>query len=172
MNIERSTLSGDCVLSVSSEQSQPFSFPGSVVVEGDKFRFSLMGVEAAYDGSTLYMYSEDTQELTLTSPTEEELMQTNPLRFAKALAQVSRVEEKTASNGNHVITLYPDNLSAGILRVVLTLDKEGKLPLSVEVKQTNNVSRLTFIDPVLSTHPNPPISFTIEKPDAFLNDLR
>lgn len=172
MNIERNTLTSDCVLSVSSEQSQPFSFPGSLVLEGDKFCFSLMGIEAAYDGSTLYMYSEDTQELTLTAPTEEELMQINPLRFAKALAEVSRVEEKTASSGNKVITLYPNNFNAGIMRVTLTIDKEEKLPLSIEVKEADKVSRLMFTNPVFSFGLNSPIPFTIEKPDAFLNDLR
>lgn len=171
-SISSSTLKSDCVLSISSEQSQPFSYPGSVVLEGDKFLLSLLDIEAAYDGTTLSVYSDDTEELTLSHPTEEELLQTNPLRFAKALAEVSRVEEKTAANGNQVVTLYPNDLSAGIVRVTLILNREGKMPLSIEVKEVDKLSLLTFTNPALSSNPNPPISFTIEKPDAFLNDLR
>lgn len=173
--LEQSTLSSDCVLTISSEQSQDFSYPGSVVMEGDKFRLSILGMEAAYDGTTMYMYSEDTQELTLTNPTEQELQQINPLRFAKALAAVSRVEEKQAKNGNQVVTLYPNELSAGIMRVTLTLDKAGKLPVSIEVKEANQSSRLVFVEPILSpitSHHSPLTSFSLEKPGAFLNDLR
>ena len=170
-SLSSSTLTSDCVLSISSEQSHPFSYPGSVVLEGDKFLISMLNMEMAYDGRTLYIYSEDTEELTLTTPTEEELMQTNPLRFAKALVEVSRVEEKTLTTGNKVVTLYPNDLSAGVVRVTLTLDKEGKLPISIEIKEADKTSRLTFIEPTLSSAPSAN-RYQLDKPNAFLNDLR
>lgn len=170
-NIEKTTLSSDCVLTVSSEQSQDFSYPGTIVLEGDKFSLEMFGIEAAYDGQTMYMYSDDTQELTLTNPTEEDLLQTNPLRFAKALAEVSRIEEKQTKNGNKEVTLYPNELRAGILRVTLTLDKEGKLPVSIEIKEADKSSRLVFIDPNYLS-PSSLQDYTIRKPDAFINDLR
>lgn len=174
-NLENNTLISDCVLSVSSDKSQSFSYPGSVVMQGDKFSLSMLGIEAAYDGKTLYMYSEDTDELTLTSPTEEELQQTNPLCFARALAKVSRIEEKTTSSGNIMISLYPNDISAGIMHVTLTLDKEGKLPLSIEIKEADKSSRLTFVEPVIKTdnkNDSNANRFIIEKEGAFLNDLR
>ncbi len=171
LSLEQNVLSSECVLSISSEQSQPFSYPGSVVLEGDKFLMSMLDIEAAYDGTTLYVYSEDTEELTLSNPTQEELLQTNPLRFAKALAEVSRVEEKTSANGNQIITLYPNDLSVGIVRVVLTLDKEGKVPVSIEIKEADKTSRLTFIGPTLSSAPSSNM-YNLDKPNAFLNDLR
>lgn len=170
-SISSSTLTSECVLSISSEQSQPFSYPGSVILEGDKFLLSMLGIEAAYDGSTLYVYSEDTEELTLSNPTEEELMQTNPLRFAKALAEVSRVEERTLNNGSKIVTLYPNDLSAGIVRVALTIDKDGQLPISIEIKEADKTSRLTFIEPTLGSSPSANI-YKLDKPNAFLNDLR
>lgn len=171
LSLEQNVLSSECVLSISSEESQPFSYPGSVVLEGDKFLLSMLDIEAAYDGSTLYVYSEDTEELTLSNPTAEELMQTNPLRFAKALAEVSRVEEKTLANGTKVVTLYPNDLSAGIVRVTLTVDKEGKMPVSIEIKEADKTSRLTFIEPSLSAAPSSN-TYQLDKPNAFLNDLR
>lgn len=171
LSLEQNVLSSECVLSISSEESQPFSYPGSVVLEGDKFFLSMLDIEAAYDGSTLYVYSEDTEELTLSNPTEEELMQTNPLHFAKALAEVSRVEEKILATGNRVVTLYPNDLSAGIVRVTLTIDKEGKLPVSIEIKEADKTSRLTFLEPSLSSAPSANI-YQLNKPNAFLNDLR
>lgn len=177
LSLEQNVFSSDCVLSVSSEQSQPMFFPGSVVMEGDKFCLSILGMEVAYDGSTMYMYSDNTQELTLTKPSEEDLQQTNPLRFAKALAEVSRVEEKTTKSGNQVITLYPNDISVGIMRVVLTLNKEGKLPVSIEIKEANQVSLLSFTNPILSSRASREkggknLSYKIDKPNAFLNDLR
>lgn len=172
--LEKSTLSSDCVLTVSSEQSQDFSYPGSVVIEGDRFALSMFDMEVAYDGQTLYMYSSDSQELTLSHPGEEELQQTNPLRFAKALVNVSRVEEKESKSGNQVVTLYPNDLSAGVVRFTLVLDEAGKLPVSIEIKEVNKSSRLVFVTPHLSsvTRPSPDSRFQLSKPEAFLNDLR
>lgn len=172
VNIEGGTLSSDCVLTISSEQSQSLSYPGSFVMNGDKFRFVMMGYEAVYDGSTLYFYSDDTQELTLSNPTKDELQQLNPLLFAKALMTASRVEEKKANDGKHIITLYPDNLAAGITKLVLTLEKDGKKPVSVEVKEVNQTSRLVFLHPTLTSDTTPNTSFVLDKPSAFLNDLR
>ena len=169
--IEKCTLTSDCVFTISSEQSQDFSYPGSVIMEGDKFYLNILGIEAAYDGETMYMYSDDMQELTLSNPSEEELQQTNPIRFAKALAEVSRIEEKVAKNGKREVILYPNDLSMGVLRVALTLDQNGKLPVFVEIREINKLSRLVFVDPqITSSHSLH--SFTLNKPDAFLNDLR
>lgn len=172
-SLDTCTLRTDCVLTLSSNASQPFSYPGSLVMKGSCFRLDMLGYEVAYDGSTFYLYSDDTQELTLTSPTEEELMQINPLLFAKALVSVSRVEEKTATDGTHIVNLYPNDLSAGIVRVSLVIDKEGLYPLSLEIKEADKSSRLVFHHPTSDTgHQTPDTIFVLSKPDVFLNDLR
>ena len=56
-NLETKTLQSDFTVTVSEEVNAPMNYPGSLVMQGDRFRLSMFDIEAAYDGKTLYMYS-------------------------------------------------------------------------------------------------------------------
>lgn len=170
-SLEDKTLRSDFTLSVTDDQSQPMTYSGTLTMHGRQFLLSMWSIESAFDGQTLYMYSEDSEELTLSTPTEEELLQTNPFLYAKALVPVCRVDEKPLSGkGQTLITLTPDDLSAGIACFVLKVETATLLPLSVELRETTG--RTTSLRLTNSTYITDHQSFTIEKPDAFLNDLR
>lgn len=170
-SLEDKTLRSDFTLSVTDDQSQPMTYSGTLTMHGKQFLLSMWAIESAFDGQTLYMYSEDTEELTLSTPTEEELLQTNPFLYAKALVPVCQVDEKVlSSKGQTLITLTPDDPSAGIARFVLKVETATLLPLSVEIRETTGkTTSLRLTNPAYITDHQ---SFTIEKPDAFLNDLR
>lgn len=169
--LEEKAWQSDFTLSMTDEQSQPMTYSGTLTMQGNRFTLSMWSMEAAYDGQTMYMYSEDTEELTLSSPSDEELLQTNPFLYAKALVPVCRVEEKTLQGKDAVvITLTPDDTSAGIARFTLRVNSTTLLPASVEIRETTGkTTSLRLTNPRYITTPQ---SFRIEKPDAFLNDLR
>ena len=169
--LEEKAWQSDFTLSMTDEQSQPMTYSGTLTMQGNRFALSMWSIEAAYDGQTMYMYSEDTEELTLSSPSDEELLQTNPFLYAKALVPVCRVEEKTLQGKDAVvITLTPDDTSAGIARFTLRVNSTTLLPASVEIRETTGkTTSLRLTNPRYITTPQ---SFRIEKPDAFLNDLR
>ena len=170
-SLEDKTLRSDFTISVTDDQSQPMTYSGTLTMHGRQFLLSMWSIESAFDGQTLYMYSEDSEELTLSTPTEEELLQTNPFLYAKALIPVCQVDEKPLSGkGQTLITLTPDDLSAGIACFVLKVETATLLPLSVELRETTG--RTTSLRLTNSTYITDHQSFTIEKPDAFLNDLR
>lgn len=168
--LETQTLQSDFTLSVTDEQSQPVTYAGTLTMQADRFILSMWSIEAAYDGTTLYMYNDDTEELTLSTPTDKELRQTNPFLYAQALVPVCQVEEKELPNkGQTLITLIPHDTSAGIARFTLRVNTT-LLPLSVEIRETTGkTTTLRLTNPTyLTTTP----TFTITKPDAFLNDIR
>lgn len=169
--LEEKTWQSDFTLSMTDEQSQPLTYSGALTMQGNRFALSMWSMEAAYDGQTMYIYSEDTEELTLSSPTQEELLQTNPFLYAKALVPVCRVEEKTLQGKDIVvITLTPNDTAAGIARFILRVNGTTLLPSSAEIHETTGkTTSLRLINPRYITTPQ---SFRIEKPDAFLNDLR
>lgn len=170
-SLEDKTLRSDFTLSVTDDQSQPMTYSGTFTMHGRQFLLSMWVIESAFDGQTLYMYSEDSEELTLSTPTEEELLQTNPFLYTKALVPVCQVDEKVLSGkGQTLITLTPDDTSAGIAHFVLKVETATLLPLSVEIRETTGrTTSIRLTNPAYITDPQ---SFTIEKPDAFLNDLR
>ena len=158
--------------SLAEEINAPMNYPGSIVMRGDKFRLEMFGLDAAYDGKTLYMYSGETDELTLSNPTEEELLEANPLRYAKALVPVCNTTERTTSDGKQtIITLTPKDQSIGINRFTLRVRNDDLIPLSVEIKEGKKISTLKMKNPVFLSSSPVPFTITPDK-DTYINDMR
>ena len=172
-NLETKTLQSDFTVTVAEEVNAPMNYPGTIVMCGSKFRLEMFALEAAYDGNTLYLYSGDTDELTLSNPTEQELVETNPLLYAKALVPVCNVVEKTITNNQApitLITLTPKDQSIGINRFVLQIRTADLMPLSVEIKEGKKSSTLRFKSPrFVTTKQEYKI---IPDKDTYINDMR
>lgn len=167
--LEQKTLQSDFSITITQEQTQPMTYAGTLAMRDQKFALEFIGIEAAYDGQTLYMYSEDTEELTLSTPTEEELIQTNPFLYARALLPLCEYAEKAVGDKTQ-ITLTPRDQSLGIHKFVLRLVTTTLLPVSAEIHESDGkVTTLRLNNP---EYKNECPKFSIEKPEAFINDLR
>ena len=167
--LEQKTLQSDFSITITQEQTQPMTYAGTLAMRDQKFALEFIGIEAAYDGQTLYMYSEDTEELTLSTPTEEELIQTNPFLYARALLPLCEYAEKAVGDKTQ-ITLTPRDQSLGIYKFVLRLVTTNLLPVSAEIHESDGkVTTLRLNNP---EYKNECPKFSIEKPEAFINDLR
>jgi len=158
-------------VTVAEEVNAPMNFPGQIVMEGDRFRLEMFAIEAAFDGKTMYMYSSETDELTLTNPTEQELLEANPFLYAKALVDVCNITEKASQDGTQtIVTLTPKDQSIGINRFTLLVRNEDLMPMKVEIKEGKKISTLKMKDPQFITTPQ---DYTIH-PDknTFVNDMR
>ena len=170
-NLQTKTLQSDFTVTVSEEVNAPMNYPGTIVMHGDHFRLEMFGLEAAYDGKTMYMYSGETDELTLTNPTEQELLEANPFLYANALVGVCNVTERNTSDGlQTIVTLTPKDQSIGINRFVLRVRNNDLIPLQVEIKEGKKVSTLKMKDPKWVDAKQE----YILKPDknTFVNDMR
>ena len=108
--LEQKTLVSDFTMTytqspIANSQS-PITYTGNLAMHGKQFSLSMFNMEAAYDGNTLYMYSDELEELSLSTPTEEELVQTNPFLYAQALLPVCQYAEKVVGDKTQ-ITLTP-----------------------------------------------------------------
>ena len=167
--LEQKTLVSDFSISIAEQPSQPMTYTGDLAMHGKQFKLSMFAMDAAYDGNTLYMYSEDTEELTLSTPAEEELTQTNPFLYAQALLPVCEQTEKTVGDKTQ-ITLTPKDPSAGIAKFVLRVVTASLLPTTVEIYEDGGKMTTLRLSNARYTEETP--AFTIEKEGAFVNDLR
>ena len=179
-NLETKTLQSDFTVTVAENVASPMNYPGSLTMQGTQFKLSMFNIEAAYDGKTLYMYSPDTDELTLTNPTEQELVQANPFLYAKALVDVCNITERTLTANPSpltanpspltVITLTPKDQSIGINRFVLKVRTDDLMPLSIELKEGNKMTTLKLKEPKFIESKQ---EYKIQ-PDksTFINDMR
>lgn len=170
-NLEQKTLHSAFTVTVSEEVASPMNYPGEIIMQGDKFSLEMMDIEAAYDGKTMYIYSGQTDELTLSNPTEQELLEANPFRYAKALVDVCDIVEK-ASGDNTLITLTPKDQSIGINRFVLKVRTADLMPLSVELKEGKKLTTLKLKEPKFVAS-NPDYIFVLKpSKNTFINDMR
>ena len=170
-NLETKTLQSDFTITVAEEVNAPMNYPGSLTMQGQLFRLSMFNIEAAYDGKTMYMYSPETDELTLTNPTEQELLESNPLLYAKALVPVCNITEKAANDGQTtIITLTPKDQSIGINRFTLHVRNNDLMPLQVEIKEGKKTSTLKFKEPKFVNEKQK--YEIIPEKDTFINDMR
>ena len=170
--LEQKTLVSDFSLSIAEQQAQPMTYSGNLAMHGQQFALSMFAMDAAYDGNTLYIYSEDLEELTLSTPTEEELAQTNPFLYAQALLPVCKYAEKVIGDKTQ-ITLTPNspvNNTAVITKFVLRVTTASLLPNTVEIHEDGG--KMTTLRLTNAHYTDEPQSFTIEKEGAFINDLR
>ena len=168
-NLETKTLQSAFTITVAEEINAPMNYPGEIIMQGNKFRLEMMDIEAAYDGKTMYMYSGQTDELTLSNPTEQELLQANPFLYAKALVDVCNIVEK-ASGDNTLITLTPKDQSIGINRFVLKLRTADLMPLSIELKEGKKMTTLKLKEPKFVSALQK-WEITPDK-NTFINDMR
>ena len=170
-NLETKTLQSDFTVTISEEVNAPMNYPGKILIQGDKFCLEMMAIKAAYDGKTMYMYTSETDELTLTHPTEEELLEANPFRYAKALVDVCNITEKASQDGKQTtITLTPKDQSIGINRFTLQVRNEDLMPLKAEIREGKKTSSLTLKEPKFVSGEQQ-FEIVPEK-STFVNDMR
>ena len=170
-NLETKTLSSEFTVTVSEEINAPLNYPGELTMHGRCFQLDMFNIEAAYDGKTLYMYNPDIDELTLTNPTEQELVEANPFLYAKALVDVCNVTERATQDGKMtIITLTPKDQSIGINRFVLKVRNSDLVPLSVEIKEGKKTTLLKMTDPKF-VQQQPKYEIQPDK-NTFVNDMR
>ena len=175
--LEQKTLVSDFSMTytqspIANSQS-PITYTGNLAMHGKQFSLSMFNMEAAYDGNTLYMYSDELEELSLSTPTEEELVQTNPFLYAQALLPVCQYAEKVVGDKTQ-ITLTPTspiaNTQSPIAKFVLRVTTATLLPTMVEIHETEGPLTILRLNNARYTNETP--SFVIEKEGAFINDLR
>lgn len=167
--LEQKTMQSEITISIADSKTQPITYSGNITIHGKQFALEMFSMEAAYDGKTLYMYSEDTEELTLSTPTEEELIETNPFLYAQALLPICQYAEKEVDEKTQ-ITLTPYDSAAGISKFIIRVATTDLRPISTEIHEMDGkVTTLRFTNPQYTN--NPPI-FSIQKEGAFINDLR
>ncbi len=168
--LQSQRLQSDFTLSVTTEQAQSLTYQGTLTMQGTLFRVSMLDMESAYNGQTLYVYSEDTKELTLSTPTQEDLIMTNPFLFAQALVPQSAVTQEQTKEGT-LITVIPNETSAGIIRMTLLVDADT-IPKRLVVKEKDKQTTLRLTNPKITNPTEGKNEFTIEKEGVFVNDLR
>ena len=170
--IDAQTLSSSFTITHFETANSPITLKGTMKIRGEKYRMSVADTEAAYDGKTLYIYKEQDNELTITTPLTEEVLEANPFLFARELQKESRVRFSSTNKDQklYVIELIPsDPRVAGSSKVTIKIRRSDWTPVEIVEREGESKTTITFSDAAYSSDLP---SFTISHPNAYINDLR
>lgn len=167
--MDQTTFRAKFTLTIAETAAHPQTHSGRIAMRGQQFYINLFNTEASYDGKTFYIYSPETKELTMSAPTKDELLESNPLLYARELSKVCKVSEKPTNAGTTIITLVPKDQSKGVQRFELTLKTATLMPVSLEVKEGGSYTRITFREGKFSD--DKPV-FVMQRKNATIIDLR
>ena len=105
------------------------STTGKMHLQGDAFRLEYGTITAVYTAGTLTYYDSAEHTLTISKPSQDELLQINPLYFLRSRAQgfTSQLEGKAGATA--VVAFTPQQKS-NISRVVTTFQTSNGIPRS------------------------------------------
>ena len=84
---------------------------GRMYLQGDAFRLEYGSITAVYSSGTLSYYDKAEETLTHSRPTEEELLQINPLRFLRSRAQGFTSSQLPAPAATTLVRFVPQGKS-------------------------------------------------------------
>lgn len=148
---------------------------GSITVAKDMFRLSMPQMSIWYNGRTQWAYSPDTQEVSITEPTAEELQQINPFAIVSSFRQSYKSTLLKSPAGTHIVRLVPINNDGAIKNVTISIDSKTSYPKEINITTDNNSTVKIIVSNVTSGKKLPLSRFTFdpkEYPDTEIIDLR
>ena len=166
------TMNTDFTITVQEHATQPVTYTGTLTMHGEQFILEAFGTTSSYDGKTLYSYNEDANELTLSTPTRDELYQANPLLFAQAMADACEVTEETRQ-GVTTLTFVPkERVAIDLITMVVKRLANGDkqyAPAMITIKEGLRTTKVQFRNLGYSDEV---VDFVQHAEGAFVNDVR
>ncbi len=151
------------------------SISGSMSVAGKCFYLSTPDMKIWYDGKTQWSYAPSAGEVNVTTPTAEELAQSNPISILSNLNNRFTYRRLKAIAGQEKIELMPKKQSSDFASAVLILDSTTSLPKELTIKDSKSKTTTIKISNIKGGKTTPAGAFRFNSasyPDVEVVDLR
>lgn len=110
---------------------------GSVKSSGNKFSVSMPEVSTWYNGKALYTYNARIGETTVTTPTAQELLESNPLLYVKGASNSYTYKFSTVKRtGKYLVELTPRTQKGSLKKITFTINSSTYHPERIAVTTT------------------------------------
>lgn len=150
------------------------STKGSMVLAGDRFSFSAGQISVWFDGTTLWSYSANTNEVNVSEPTDEELQEINPFVFIKSARKDYKPRLVSSDDKTYLVELMPMSTAVQMKKIELRISKNTSLPTAINLYTPDASYKITLSNTAVGK-PLPDISFQFDEslfPTAEIIDLR
>lgn len=106
-----------------------------IVIAKDKYALTMKDMDVWFDGLTQWTYAPSTQQLSITEPTIDELMESNPFAILNHYAKTYTVK-RLATRATE-IELTAKSKFSNVRRAILTLNPTTYMPQKLKVTLSN-----------------------------------
>lgn len=113
---------------------------GKIQVQGSRFKIQSSAVTIWFDGKTQWTHMNGSDEVNVSKPSAAELQQTNPYTFVNLYKQGYNLRlAPTTYHGKscHEVRMVAQSKSNALQLVILVIDKQTHLPVSIRVKDNH-----------------------------------
>lgn len=119
---------------ISSESNGYVSeISGNIFLNGNRFAFTTDEMECGYDGETLWSYIKNNEEINLSLPEEDEIININPYLLLKNYNSRFKCSFAGKNGDLETILLTPKNNTDNIQSVKVTINSKLLYPTRIEV---------------------------------------
>jgi chaperone LolA len=114
---------------------------GTFTIKANKFVLEMDRLNVWFDGKTQWSYMKENNEVSLSEPTEAELVETNPMAILSAYKEKCLIKfSKTTSTQNHIIDLTPKDKRNNFTKIEVQIAKSTGNLVSIKMIAKNGQS--------------------------------
>ena len=162
-----------------SERTNPEKYisSGTITLKGNKFFLETNEMKAWFNGKTQWEYSPQSNEVSVTEPTEKEWAQTNPIAILAGFKSKStiRFSDKAKATQNYVIEMTPKPRNKVVEQIEVQINKStGNLVSLKLINKNGSVTSVTLnnFQKGISVNDNMFVYNTEKHKGVVINDLR
>ena len=125
------------------------SLDATLWLKGNKFKLAIDNIETYYDGKTQWVYMVDEEEVTISTPTAEELEDINPTAIISSYKKGYKLKKENDKTVNgkaaYVVYIYPDDRTKPYHRIEIIVEKSTYNILSINTYGKNGTNTLINI---------------------------
>ncbi|MCM1066606.1 MAG: hypothetical protein NC418_03415 [Muribaculaceae bacterium] len=148
---------------------------GSVILAGSKYSMSTPQMSVWFDGKTQWTLLNSSREVSITEPSPDELMETNPFAILSAHSDYYTARRLSDSNKRYRVELVPRDKGSIVERFVVFVDPATDMPSALAVHFDDGRRIDVVIDRISAAKAKSAATFTFDAkkhPALEIIDLR
>lgn len=116
---------------------------GKLKLKGNKFTLSTEELELFFDGKTQWTLIKNLDEVTISEPTKEEMLQLNPILMINEFGKTHHVQfdaDSEKDKQHYLLNLFPKENKFDHFKVAIVVQKETKQVKKISIKYKNGTS--------------------------------
>ena len=134
------SLQTDFNISVTEPEAQSLNYSGNILMKGKAFRLYMASTQAYYNGTTLWVYDSDLDEINISKPTDEDLQETNPLLVIQLVRHNCRLHysDTFKDQTQWSVDFYPNNKHSDVLKYTVQFHRNDLVPTRIIINEIHN----------------------------------